>query len=160
MITIKLFWSELKKNHNGRFVVFVYRVGNLAKYTVKNPILKTLMLFLYFVFDRLVCRLLLNCEIPAKTQIGWGLHVIHPYGIVINHNCKIGDNVELMHQVTIGNSNGNYPIIGDDVKIGVGAKIMGRAQVGDNSIIGANAVVTKEFETNAILVGVPAQDIR
>jgi serine O-acetyltransferase len=90
----------------------------------------------------------------------------HPQSIVIGAFCVIGDNVTIESGVTIGrdfditNSSNGYPHIGDNVYIGTGAKLIGPVNVGDNSVIGANAVVTKDIPANSVAVGIPAKVIR
>ena len=83
--------------------------------------------------------------------------------IVVHERSAIGKNCNISHGVTIGimnrGSKAGVPIIGDNVYIGPGAKIMGNIKVGDNAAIGANAVVTKNVPDNAVVVGVPAKVI-
>lgn len=86
------------------------------------------------------------------------------YGIVVSGEATLGDEVVIRQQVTIGNKGtgegaDDCPIIGDRVDIGAGAKIIGGITIGENSKIGANAVVTKSLPANSILVGVPARNI-
>ncbi|MFY4504054.1 serine O-acetyltransferase [Ligilactobacillus ruminis] len=73
-------------------------------------------------------------------------------GIVIAGEAKIGKNVEISHQVTIGRSKGGVPTIGDDVYIGPGAKIFGGIKIGNNVRIGANCVVFEDVPDNATVV--------
>lgn len=102
-------------------------------------------------------------EIPNHTSIGPGLYIGHLGGIVINGEVVIGQNCNLSQGVTIGVSNvgdrkGN-PTIGNQVYIGPGAKLFGKITVGDNSAIGANAVVTTDVAKNTTAAGVPAREI-
>ena len=102
------------------------------------------------------------CDFKIKTEIGKGLHIPHPIGIVINGKAKIGNNCTIMQQVTIGNklNDDKIPEIGNNVFIGAGAKIIGNIKIEDNVIIGANAVVTKSIPKNCIVAGIPAKIIR
>ena len=77
-------------------------------------------------------------------------------GIVIVHKASIGANCMIFQQVTIAGKNNKGPVIGDNVIIGAGAKIIGDVNIGDNCFIGANAVVTKSFPPNSVIGGVPA----
>ena len=76
-------------------------------------------------------------------------------GIIISPDAKIGKNCTIYHQVTIGNDNKkleNVPTIGDNVTIYPGAKIVGKVKVGNNCVIGANAVVVKDVPDNYLVV--------
>ena len=73
-------------------------------------------------------------------------------GIVIAGGAKIGRNVTISHQVTIGRSRGGAPVIGDNVYIGPGAKIFGDIKVGDNVNIGANCIVFQDIPDNSTVV--------
>jgi len=79
-------------------------------------------------------------------------------GIVINPACVIGNNVKINQQVTLGGSGDKgCPIIGDNVYIGAGAKVLGGVRIGNNAKIGANAVVLADIPDGATAVGVPAR---
>lgn len=102
-------------------------------------------------------------SIPYRTKIGSGFYIGHFGGIVVNENAIIGKNCNISHQVTIGKSNRGakkgYPVIGDCVYIGPGAKIIGNVHIGNNVAIGANCVVTKDIPDNSVVVGVPGRVI-
>lgn len=74
------------------------------------------------------------------------------YGIIVSHNAVIGENVTIYHQVTIGEGAGGAPIIGDNVLIGAGAKIIGGITIGNNVKIGAGCVVVDDVPDNATVV--------
>lgn len=73
------------------------------------------------------------------------------YGIMISHNAVIGAHCTIFHQVTIGEGKGGAPVIGDNVLIGAGAKIIGNVRIGSNSKIGVNAVVVHDVPENSIV---------
>ena len=73
-------------------------------------------------------------------------------GIVVSHNAVIGKNATIFHQVTIGEGKGGAPIIGDNVYIGAGAKIIGGIKLGNNVNIGANCVVFMDVPDNSTVV--------
>ena|SRR5581483_2157471 len=79
----------------------------------------------------------------------------HPMGIVIHGETRLGENVVINHQVTIGGKEltGAAPVIEDGVYIGAGAKILGGVRIGRGATVGANAVVTKDVPAGAIVVG-------
>ncbi len=98
-----------------------------------------------------------EAEIGEGTQLGYG-----GMGIVIHKDAKIGRHCLISHQVTVGGRSGlkDLPVIGDYVRIGAGAKILGNVTVGDFAIIGANAVVVKDVARGAVVAGIPAREIR
>lgn len=93
--------------------------------------------------------------------IAEGLRIWHYGSVVVNGKAKIGKNCQLHGENCIGNKGDNSvkaPVIGDNVDIGIGAKVIGDVFIANNVKIGANAVVTKScYEEGAILVGVPAK---
>ena len=115
-------------------------------------------------------RFLTGIEIHPKAKIGKNLFIDHGMGVVIGETSEIGDNVTIYHMVTLGgispsiNSNDQreskrHPTLKNNVVVGSGAQILGPIIIGENSKIGANAVVTKNVEPNAIMVGIPAKNI-
>jgi serine O-acetyltransferase len=91
-----------------------------------------------------------GAEIPLTCQIGGGLLIPHPNGIVIHPNARIGVNCLIFQQVTIGNRNGPAaPDIAGHVDIGAGAKILGPVRIGAHARIGANAVITTDIPGGA-----------
>jgi len=97
-----------------------------------------------------------GADIPLMTQIGGGLLIPHPNGIVIHPDVKIGVNCLIFQQVTLGGRSGpGVPEIGGHVDIGAGAKILGPVKVGAHARIGANAVVLTNIDGGATAVGYP-----
>ena len=93
-------------------------------------------------------------------KIGKGLFIQHGFATIISAK-EIGDNCWINQQVTIGfNGDGNNPVIGNNVKITAGAKVIGKIKVDDNSVIGANAVVVKDVPKNVVMGGIPAKVIK
>lgn len=103
----------------------------------------------------------LGFKIP-RNCFGPGLTIFHHGEIIINENVRVGKNCKLHGGNCIGN-NGFYDSvisIGDNLDMGIGAKIIGDVSLGHNVIIGANAVVTKSFvDGDVTLVGVPARKL-
>jgi serine O-acetyltransferase len=111
----------------------------------------------------LIIFLLYNSKIPTSCEIGGGSFFSYGgIGVVLHARCKIGENVDIGTNVTVGGKSGNYdvPIIGNNVYIATGAKILGPIKVGNNVTIGANAVVINDVPDNAIMAGVPARLIK
>lgn len=92
-------------------------------------------------------------------QIGGGLRFQHPWNTILNAN-EISNNFIVYHNVTLGMKDGKKPSIGNNVVINTGAICIGGIKIGDNSIIGAGAVVTKNVPENSVVVGNPARIIR
>jgi serine O-acetyltransferase len=101
-----------------------------------------------------------NCIIGRGAEFGSGLVLIHSTGVVINGKVRGGRNVHIEHQVTIGAERNQSPILGDDIFIGAGAKIVGPVTVGSHARIGANAVVLKNVPADSTAVGIPARIVR
>ena len=106
--------------------------------------------------------LVFGAVVPYQAEIGPGCRLAHGgNGVVIHQNARIGRNVLILPQVTIGGTglSTRLPDIGDDVYIGTGAKILGPIVVGSNTVIGANAVVIKSVPAHSVAAGVPAHII-
>ncbi len=108
-----------------------------------------------------VARAVTGVEIHPGATIGRRFFIDHGMGIVIGETAEIGDDVLMYHGVTLGGrqreGGKRHPTLGDGVAVGAGAKILGPIRVGDRSVIGANAVVTKDAPPDSVLVGVPAK---
>ncbi|MBV8556792.1 MAG: serine acetyltransferase [Planctomycetaceae bacterium] len=101
-----------------------------------------------------------NCIIGRGAEFGPGLVLIHSTGVVINGRVRGGSNVLIEHQVTIGAERRQNPVIGDDVFLGAGAKVLGPVSIGDGARIGANAVVVDDIPPHCTVVGIPARVVR
>lgn len=112
-----------------------------------------------FWFRRLSLKL--GVCLDFTTDIGPGLYLPHPFGIVVNRRCRIGANCNLAQHVTLGLKSreplAGCPVIGDRVYLGPGAVVIGAVTVGDEAAIGANAVVTRDVPPRAVAAGVPAK---
>lgn len=144
----------------GLWVMWVYRFGQW-RYRVAPALLRKPFSLLYKVL-RTLCQMLAGIELPCETRIGRRLRIEHFGGIIISGDAVIGDDVVLRHGVTIGLKHTHErgaPRIGNRVDIGAGAKIIGNIVIGDDAVIGANAVVLKNVPAGALAVGVPARII-
>ena len=115
-------------------------------------------------------RTLTGIEIHPGARIGSGVFIDHGMGVVIGETSDIGNNVTIYHNVTLGgiapsiNSDDQrntkrHPTLQDNVVVGSGAQILGPVVIGKNSLIGANAVVTKDVPEKSIMVGIPAKKV-
>jgi serine O-acetyltransferase len=98
--------------------------------------------------------------IGRGADFGPGFVILHSFGVVINSSVRAGRNLVIEHGVTIGAEKNLSPVIGDNVFIGAGAKIIGPVRIGSDVKIGANAVVTKDLPDGATAVGIPARVVR
>ena len=101
-----------------------------------------------------------NCIISPRANIKGRIHFAHPIGIVIGERVVIGKNLTIFQNVTIGQKNGLYPTIGDNVTIYPGSVVIGNIKIGNNVVIGANSVVTKDIPDNTVVAGAPAKVIK
>jgi serine O-acetyltransferase len=121
---------------------------------------------------RLIRELLMlyGIDMPPEVVVGKDLQLIHRgIGSVFHPDTSIGDRVQIYHQVTIGRSDAHLPReritsmlieIGDDVVIYPGAKVLCRSgvlRIGNGTIIGANAVVTRSTGEREVWAGIPAR---
>lgn len=114
----------------------------------------------YFrVFLEVLKRFLSPIQISSKTVIKGGIQIPYASCITIGGG-EIGTNCSIYSGVIIGvrkSMEDNFPIIGNNVSIFSGAKILGNVKIGDNAKIGANAVVIRNVPDNATAVGIPAK---
>lgn len=134
--------------------VLIYRLSyffGLSKFRFLSKIFTMLNLLMFGI------------EISPRCYIGRGLFLPHTSGTVIGA-WEIGDNAIIFQGVTLGAKEADFsykkelrPLLGNNVIVGAGAKVLGGIYVGDNVRIGANAVVTKNVPENTMAVGVPAK---
>jgi serine O-acetyltransferase len=113
----------------------------------------------YWVLSHRFWTVVAQAEVPLNSTIGGGLVMTHPNGVVIHPKARIGPNCLIMQQVTVGKNRQGLPIIGGNVDIGPGAKVLGPITIGDHAQIGANAVVLHDVPPWAVVVGIPARVI-
>lgn len=147
------------------------RLLNIYKYYLTNRGFKAVVLFrisnyfykknikilaMYFQHKNIKIN---GCEIGFETEIDAGFKIRHPVGIVISGNSRIGENFTIAQNVTIGEKNDGAPIIYENCDIGAGAVLLGNIIISNNTIVGANSVVTKSTFSNSIIVGIPGKCI-
>ncbi len=110
-----------------------------------------------FFVERLV-EMITGISIPSQAAIGKGLRIHHFGGIIVHSKAVIGENCTIFQGVTLGDRGGwgGAPRVGNRVLIGAGAKVIGNILIGDDCIIGANAVVLAAVPAAHLAVGVPA----
>lgn len=109
-------------------------------------------------------QFLTGVDIGPGAEIGPGLRIAHGTGIVIGGYAKIGRNALLLHQVTIGAPSpervAKMPVIGDNVFLGAGAKVIGGIRVGNDVFIGVNAIVAQNIPDNSRVLCASGIEIR
>ena len=146
---------EVLLTYSGLHAIICHRVAHALE-IMKVPVAPRLIM----TFARWVTGI----EIHPDATIGRGLFIDHGMGVVIGETTVIGDHVTLFQGVTLGGTGKErgkrHPTIGHHVVIGAGAKILGNITVGDDSMIGANAVVIRDVPNHSTVVGVPGRVTR
>jgi serine O-acetyltransferase len=143
--TLRLLWV-----YKSLRAMFWLRFGNWCVHK-KIPLSKS--------FFSAILYYLHGLELEIGADIGGGLYIAHPRGVVIVAS-HIGQNCSVIANVTVGMRNEHrFPEIGDDVFIGAGARVLGGIKVGNGAKIGANAVVIADVPPGATVVGIPAHVI-
>ena len=141
----------------GFWAMVVYRFGRW-RYGVRPAFLRKIFSFFYkFAFKFI--QIITGIELPCEVEVGRNFVIDHFGGIVISGYAKFGDNCRIRNGVVVGLrrvTEPKAPVIGDNVDIGTGAKVLGPITIGNNVVIGANAVVLTDVPENSIAAGVPA----
>jgi serine O-acetyltransferase len=147
-------WLEVLTSYSGLHAVWLHRVAH----RLWRARLRLLARWL-----SQINRFLTGIEIHPGATIGPRLFIDHGMGVVIGETAEIGANVTIYHGVTLGGVSlepgKRHPTIGNGVVIGAGAKVLGAITVGDNTRIGANAVVVKDVEPDMVVVGIPGRPV-
>jgi serine O-acetyltransferase len=104
-----------------------------------------------------------SIDIHPAARVGRGIMIDHAHSIVIGETAVVGDDVSMLHGVTLGGTGkeggDRHPKIGSGVLIGAGAKILGNIRVGDCSRVAAGSVVLQDVPANTTVAGVPAKKV-
>jgi len=115
--------------------------------------------FAYYLQSR--SSAVFQCDIHPAARVGRGIFLDHATGLVVGETAKIGDNVSMLHDVTLGGTGKDHgdrhPKIADGVLIGAGAKIIGNIEIGHCSRVAAGSVVLKAVPHNVTVAGIPAK---
>jgi serine O-acetyltransferase len=153
-------WRTYERDlaRQGLWVMAVYRFGRW-RYRIENRWLRLPFSILYKIF-KLLSQILTGIDLPCEVTIGRRFRIEHFGDIIISGDTVFGDDVVIRNGVTVGLKRTNErgaPVIGNRVDIGAGAKILGAIRIGDDVVIGANAVVLRDVPAHSLAVGVPAQ---
>lgn len=139
-----------------RLTLIIWRAGQVLRYA-RGP-MAFIARRVVLLADLVWTQGLMGAELPHEVDAGPGLRLEHGgRGIMLHPSVRLGSEVTLYHDVTIGVRDGRPgPALGDRVFVGAGARILGPIQVADGTRVGANAVVVHDTEPDATYVGVPA----
>ena len=146
-------WSR-----QGMWVMVVYRFGRW-RYTIRWRWLRLPFSFFYKLLKP-ISEILTGIELPCEVTLGRRFRIDHFGGIIISGDVVFGNDCVIRNGVTVGLRHTGVrgaPVIGNRVDIGAGAKILGAIHIGDDVVIGANAVVITDVPANSIAVGIPAR---
>jgi serine O-acetyltransferase len=141
----------------GFWVMIVYRFGRW-RYGVRPPIARKFFSLVYKMLYKVV-QILTGIELPCEVTVGQNFIIDHFGGIIVSGYAKFGDNCRIRNGVVVGLRRIDQkfaPVLGNNVDVGAGAKLLGPIKIGDNTIIGANAVVLRDVPANSVAVGIPA----
>ena len=141
----------------GFWVMLVYRFGRW-RYGVRPALLRKLCSLIYKILFKFI-QIVTGVELPCEVDVGRNFVIDHFGGIVVSGYAKFGDNCRIRNGVVVGLAHAAdpcAPVLGNNVDIGTGAKVLGRIRIGNNVRIGANAVVVRDVPDDSIAVGVPA----
>jgi serine O-acetyltransferase len=146
-------WSR-----HGFWALVVYRFGRW-RYGIRIRAVRAPFSFLY-KFLKFGADTLCGIELPCETVLGARFVIEHPGAIVISGDAVFGDDCIVRNGVTVGLRHRNQrgsPVLGNRVDIGAGAKLLGPIRIGDDVVIGANAVVLCDVPSGCAAVGIPAR---
>jgi serine O-acetyltransferase len=141
----------------GFWALVVYRFGRW-RYQVHPRLLRKFFSLLYKIAFKFV-QIITGIELPCEVEIGHNFVIDHFGGIIISGYAKFGDNCRIRNGVVVGLrrvDEPRAPVIGNNVDIGAGAKVLGPISIGNDVAIGANAVVIRDVPDNCVAAGVPA----
>jgi serine O-acetyltransferase len=145
-------------SRQGLWAMVLYRFGRW-RYTIRWRWLRLPFSFLYKVLKP-ISEVVTGIEFPCEVTVGRRFRIDHFGGIVISGDAVFGDDCVIRNGVTVGLKHTGHrgaPILGNRVDIGAGAKILGPIRIGDDVLIGANAVVLIDVPPGSVAVGVPAR---
>jgi serine O-acetyltransferase len=146
----------------GLWAMAEYRFSHWVLTRVRVPVIRQLLRLFGLIWHK-IAQITTGIDLPDSAEIGKGLYIGHFGGIIVGGGAKMGEKCNLAHGVTIGyagrGEKWGSPTIGNRVQINTGAVVIGRITVGDEVVVGANAVVTKDVPDSAVVVGVPAKVI-
>jgi serine O-acetyltransferase len=162
----RLWWEDFVTHDRdwtapGFWAIALHRFGNWRMW-FRARVLRAPLTLIYRILY-LAVSLFAGITLPYTVRLGRRVRIWHHGGMVL-HARSIGDDVHIRHNTTFGvarrGENLDIPAIGNRVDIGCGACVLGDVQIGDDSLIGANAVVTRDVPPWSVVVGVPGYVVK
>lgn len=144
-------WHRNKHSAKSTLIVFMYRAS--SHFAQHRSLFVRLIGIPVRLIYKLIVEFLMGVELPDRVVAGPGLAVFHGVGLVVNDKARLGRNVTLRQNTTIGAKRAAEPapIIEDDVSVGVNAVILGAITIGARTTIGAGAVVTRDCPEDSVV---------
>jgi serine O-acetyltransferase len=176
-LTIPGFWTCLRRDivrltrgHAGRLTAIRVTLTNrglqsVILYRLARACWKSHLPLLPMLLSRMAQHLF-AVDISYKAELGPGIVIVHCFGVVIGSDTKVEGDCCIFHGVTLGDRGSEWvnsdredghPRVGREVMFGAGAKVLGPITIGDNCVIGANAVVLSDVPANSVAAGIPAR---
>lgn len=146
--------------NQGLWALLQYRVASALYHSGLNASLKRPAMLIMVAWQKII-QITTGISLPYSAKIGAGFYIGHFGNIIINDDAEIGENCNISQGVTIGVSgrgaSRGAPHIGNRVYIGANAVVAGKIEVGDDVVIAACSLVTRNVPNSSIVMGVPAQ---
>lgn len=153
-------WVFMPLLYTTSWPIVTYRFNRWVLTSVHIPVIRQLLRIVGLILKRAM-ETLTTVQISERADIGKGIFIAHFGSIVIYSGTRIGEHVSLHQDVTFGlagrGEKQGSPIVGDRVYVGAGAKVIGKVHVGNDVIIGCNAVVVDDVPDFTSVAGVPAK---
>ena len=149
-VSFLIFIKSLLLNKGFKFSFWL----RLAKHYENNRLLRFIPKLIFSYYKRVLVS-----DINYRADIGYAFCIRHVFATTFGEQVVIGNNFTMVHSVTIAGKNGEFPVIGNNVYLGSGCCVLGGITIGNNVVIGANAVVTKDIPDNAVVIGNPGKII-
>lgn len=153
-------WAANRESTKSQVILAAFRLAHRLQVSRRAPkVVRAVGVTGY----KVLTTWLLGVELPPETEVGPGLRLIHPQGIVVNGQTRIGARCIIRASTTIGNvmaADGTAsasPVIGDDVELGANVVVVGPVTIGAGARVGAGAVVIRDIPAGAVAVGNPAK---
>jgi serine O-acetyltransferase len=137
--------------HEGLMATVLLRIAEAES---RSPLTKPFAWITYRML-KAFCHMTVGCG----ASFGPGIVLLHPFGVFSHKTVVAGNNLVLQNSITLGGEDDNGPQIGNNVFVGVGARIIGPISIGDRCRIGANSVVTVSIKADHVAAGNPARQI-